>query len=189
MPLILLAIASVVIGYLMIQPMLYGGFFKDSIVVLPDHPAMEEMAREFHGAWAMALHSVSTLPFWLMVAGVVTAWALYLKWSRPFRVPCVERFAFVYRLLDNKYYFDWFNENVLAAAARGMGQRAVEGRRRGRDRRRRSTARRGPSAAWPRSLRRLQTRLPVLVCAGHGAGRFRADELAPVALPVGPAGR
>ena len=72
-PLVLLAIASVVIGYLTIQPMLYGDFFKDSIVVLPVHPAMAEMAREFRGAWGMAMHAVSTLPFWLMVAGVA-AW-------------------------------------------------------------------------------------------------------------------
>ena len=119
-PLVLLAIASVGIGYLMIQPMLYGGFFKDSIVVLPAHPAMAEMAREFHGAWGMAMHSVSTLPFWLMVAGVLVAYVLYiLKPDVPAAIR--ERFGFVYRLLDNKYYFDWFNENVLAALARGMG--------------------------------------------------------------------
>jgi NADH-quinone oxidoreductase subunit L len=120
-PLILLAIASVGIGYLMIEPMLYGGFFKDSIVVLQQHPAMGEMAREFRGAWGMAMHSISTLPFWLMMAGVLTAWAFYLKWTA---VPAMlrQRFDFVYRLLDNKYYFDWFNENVLAAAARGLGR-------------------------------------------------------------------
>ncbi|HYN59035.1 MAG TPA: NADH-quinone oxidoreductase subunit L [Rubrivivax sp.] len=120
-PLVLLAIASVGIGYLMIQPMLYGGFFKDSIVVLPLHPAMADMAREFRGAWGMAMHSVSTLPFWLMLAGVIVAYVLYiLKPELPAAIR--SRFAFVYRLLDNKYYFDWFNENVLAALARGMGQ-------------------------------------------------------------------
>ncbi len=120
-PLILLAVASVGIGYLMIEPMLYGGFFKDSIAVLQAHPAMAEMAHEFRGAWGMAMHSVSTLPFWLMVAGVVVAWTLYLKWTA---IPAMlrARFDFVYRLMDSKYYFDWFNENVLAAAARGLGQ-------------------------------------------------------------------
>ena len=77
----LLAIPSVVIGFMTIQPMLYGDFFKDSIFVdAAQHPAMNELAEEFHGAWAMALHSVSTLPFWLTLAGVVTAWAFYLKW-------------------------------------------------------------------------------------------------------------
>jgi NADH-quinone oxidoreductase subunit L len=126
LPLVLLAIASVFIGYLMIQPMLYGGFFKDSIVVLPAHPGMEEMTREFRGALGMALHSLSTLPFWLMVAGVVTAWALYLRWTG---VPAAiqARFGFVYRVLDNKYYFDWFNENVLAVLARVLGLGAWKG--------------------------------------------------------------
>jgi NADH-quinone oxidoreductase subunit L len=119
-PLILLAIASVGIGYLMIQPMLYGGFFKDSIVVVPTHPAMAELQRTFLGAWGMAMHAVSTWPFWLMVAGVVTAWALYL-WKPAIPAALRVRFDFVYRVLDNKYYFDWFNENVLAPLARGMG--------------------------------------------------------------------
>ena len=120
-PLILLAIASVGIGYLMIQPMLYGGFFKDSIVVAAVHPAMADMQRHFLGAWGMAMHSVSTLPFWLMVAGVAVAWVLYiLKPEVPAAIRA--RFDFIYRVLDNKYYFDWFNENVLAALARGMGK-------------------------------------------------------------------
>jgi NADH-quinone oxidoreductase subunit L len=125
-PLILLAIASVGIGYLMIQPMLYGGFFKDSIVVLSAHPAMGEMAREFRGAWGMAMHSVSTLPFWLMVAGVLVAYVLYiLKPEVPAAIRA--RFDFIYRVLDNKYYFDWFNENVLAGLARGLGLGAWKG--------------------------------------------------------------
>ena len=119
-PLILLAIASVGIGYLMIQPMLYGGFFADSIVVLPAHPAMAELQRTFLGAWGMAMHSVSTWPFWLMLAGVAVAWVLYL-WKPAIPAALRQRFDFIYRVLDNKYYFDWFNENVLAPLARGMG--------------------------------------------------------------------
>jgi NADH-quinone oxidoreductase subunit L len=119
-PLVLLAIASVGIGYLMIQPMLYGDFFKDSIVVAAVHPAMADMQRHFLGAWGMAMHSVETVPFWLMVAGVAVAWVLYiLKPEVPAAIRA--RFGFVYRVLDNKYYFDWFNENVLAPLARGMG--------------------------------------------------------------------
>jgi NADH-quinone oxidoreductase subunit L len=111
----------VVNGYLMIQPMLYGGFFADSIVVLPVHPAMEEMAREFRGALGMALHSVSTLPFWLMVAGIAVAWIAYL-WKPAIAATLRSRFDAVYRLLDNKYYFDWFNENVVSAGARLAGR-------------------------------------------------------------------
>ena len=120
-PLALLAIPSVFIGYLLIEPMLYGAFFKDSVFIdAARHPALHEMAEEFHGAAAMALHALGTLPFWLTVAGVVVAWALYMQWTA---VPAAlqARFGWLYRLLDHKYYFDWFNENVLAALARGVG--------------------------------------------------------------------
>jgi NADH-quinone oxidoreductase subunit L len=120
-PLVLLAVPSVVIGFMTIQPMLYGELLKDSIAVdAARHPAMQALAHEFHGATAMALHGLTTLPFWLAVAGVVTAYVFYLR--RP-DIPAAirQRFAFVYRLLDNKYYMDWFNEHVLAPAARAVG--------------------------------------------------------------------
>jgi NADH-quinone oxidoreductase subunit L len=121
-PLVLLAVPSVVIGYWTIGPLLFGDFFKDSIVVdAARHPAMAEMAGHFHGALAMALHGLTTLPFWLAVAGVALAYVFYL------RMPAIPagikaRFGFVYRLLDNKYYMDWINEHVLAAAARVAGR-------------------------------------------------------------------
>jgi len=120
-PLILLAIPSVVIGYLAIQPMLFGDFFKDSIFInLEAHPAMEELAHEFHGAAAMAAHGLTSLPFWLALAGVVSAYVCYMV------APVIPAtFARVLRpvivILENKYFFDWFNENVLARLARGLG--------------------------------------------------------------------
>ncbi len=121
LPLVLLAIPSVVIGYLTIKPMLYGDFFKDAIFFnLEKHHAMEEMAKEFHGAWAMAVHGLTTLPFWLALAGVVTAYVFYLvKPEIPAAIKA--RTGFINRILENKYYFDWFNENVLAAGARLLG--------------------------------------------------------------------
>ncbi|HUG21159.1 NADH-quinone oxidoreductase subunit L [Piscinibacter sp.] len=121
-PLVLLAVPSVVIGYWTIGPMLYGDFFKDSIIVdAARHPAMAQMTEHFHGALAMAVHGLTTLPFWLAVAGVATAYVFYLR--KP-EIPAAikARFGFVYRLLDNKYYMDWFNEHVLAAAARVAGR-------------------------------------------------------------------
>jgi NADH-quinone oxidoreductase subunit L len=122
LPLVLLAIPSVVIGYLTIQPMLFGDFFKDSIAVdAARHGAMAEMAKHFHGAGAMALHGLSTLPFWLALAGVVTAWYFYLR-NPAIPAAIKARFQPVYTLLENKYYMDWFNENVLAPAARSLGQ-------------------------------------------------------------------
>jgi NADH-quinone oxidoreductase subunit L len=122
LPLVLLAIPSVVIGYITLQPMLYGDFFKDSILVDPTrHGAMAEMAEHFHGAMAMALHGLTALPFWLALAGVVTAYVFYMM--KP-EIPAAiqARFGFIYRLLENKYYMDWINENLLAPAARAVGR-------------------------------------------------------------------
>ncbi len=120
-PLILLAIPSVVIGYMAIQPMLFGDFLKDAITVNAQaHPAMAELAKTFHGPVAMALHGVVTLPFWLALGGVVTAWYFYLK--APHIPAAIDRTLKPVRtVLENKYYMDWFNEHVLAAGARKLG--------------------------------------------------------------------
>jgi NADH-quinone oxidoreductase subunit L len=122
LPLVLLAIPSVVIGFLTVGPMLYGEFFNGAIVVDSEHhPAMEELAKEFHGAGAMALHGLTSLPFWLALAGVVLAYVFYMV--KP-EIPAAikQRFGFIYRLLENKYYMDWINENLLAPAARAAGR-------------------------------------------------------------------
>ena len=120
-PLILLAIPSVVIGFMTIQPMLFGEFFKDSISVnLKRHPAMEEIAKLFHGPAEMALHGLTAAPFWLALSGVVLAWYMYLV--NPALPAAIKRtFQPVYTLLENKYYLDWFNENVLARGTRALG--------------------------------------------------------------------
>jgi len=122
LPLVLLAIPSVVIGYLTIGPMLFGDFFKDSITVNSQHhQAMKALAEEFHGAAAMAMHSLSSLPFIFATSGVVLAYLFYLV------VPSVpvaigKALSPMIRVLENKYYLDWFNENVLAAGARLLGR-------------------------------------------------------------------
>ena len=120
-PLVLLAIPSVVIGFMTIEPMLYGEFFKGAIAVNADkHPVMQELAHAFHGPLAMAIHALTTAPFWLALAGVVSAWYMYLV--NP-AVPAA--FARALRplvvLLENKYFLDWFNENILARGARLLG--------------------------------------------------------------------
>jgi NADH-quinone oxidoreductase subunit L len=121
-PLVLLALPSVFIGYLTIEPMLYGNFLKDAITVdAAAHPAMAEMAAAFHGAWGMALHGLTTLPFWLALAGVVVSYFFYMV--KPGIPAAIARtFAPVVRVLENKYYMDWINENILAAAARALGR-------------------------------------------------------------------
>ena len=120
-PLVLLAIPSVVIGFLTIQPMLFGDFFKDAIFVNPQaHPAMAELAHGFHGAAAMALHGLMTPPFWLALGGVVTAYVFYMVAPAiPATLARVLRPLIV--VLENKYFMDWINENILARLARGLG--------------------------------------------------------------------
>lgn len=120
-PLVLLAIPSVLIGYFTIGPMLHGDFFKDVIYVNHAlHPAMEEISSKFHGAAAMASHSLSTLPLWLAVAGVVSSYVFYMMF--PAIPAAIKRVAQpIYTLLENKYYLDWFNENILARGARLLG--------------------------------------------------------------------
>ncbi len=120
-PLILLAIPSVVIGFMTIQPMLFGEFFKDAIFVnLERHPAMEELAKVFHGPVQMALHGLMAAPFWLALAGVVLSYYMYMV--NPALPAAIKRRALpIFTLLDNKYYLDWFNENVLARGVRALG--------------------------------------------------------------------
>jgi NADH-quinone oxidoreductase subunit L len=120
-PLVLLAIPSVVIGFMTIQPMLFGDFFKDAIFVNEHlHPAMEELAQEFHGAAAMALHGLTSLPFWLALSGVVTAYVFYMVApSIPATLAKVLRPVVI--VLENKSFMDWINENILARAARLIG--------------------------------------------------------------------
>jgi len=120
-PLVLLAIPSVVIGFVAIGGMLFGDYFGAAIFVdAAKHPAMKELAAHFHGATEMALHGFMTAPFWLGLFGVGLAWFLYLK--RP-DIPALiqSRFQGLYRLLDNKYYLDRINEVVFAGGARRLG--------------------------------------------------------------------
>ncbi|MBW6494821.1 MAG: NADH-quinone oxidoreductase subunit L [Burkholderiaceae bacterium] len=120
-PLILLAIPSVLIGLYTVAPMLFGDYFKDVIFVGANHPAMMELGEEFHGWVALGLHSVQTLPFWLALSGVASAYYCYLV--NPKLPETLARvFSGVYRILMNKYYLDRFNEIVFAGGARLIGQ-------------------------------------------------------------------
>ena len=120
-PLVLLAIPSVIIGFVTIQPMLFGDFFKGAIEVNAHaHPVMEELGHAFHGPVAMALHAFGTLPFWLAAAGVALSYYMYMvNKALPSKIKAT--FQPIYTLLENKYYMDWINENILAKFARGLG--------------------------------------------------------------------
>jgi len=120
-PLLLLAIPSVVIGYFTIDTMLFGDFFKDAIFVNEDqHEAMHELGHAYHGAIAMALHAFSSAPFWLALSGVVSSFYMYM--INPAVPTAIKRACMpIYNLFENKYYMDWINENILARGARALG--------------------------------------------------------------------
>ena len=119
-PLILLAIPSVIIGYFTVGPMLHGSFFNGVITVDPQHTAMEELTRDFHGALEMGLSSFLSLPFGLALAGVVVAYYCYMV-NRKVPEWFFHKFHAIYTLLDNKYYMDKFNDVVFAGGARLIG--------------------------------------------------------------------
>jgi NADH-quinone oxidoreductase subunit L len=120
LPLVLLAIPSAVIGWLTVQPVLFEGFFNGAIRVDESHDVLKELAIEFHDPLTFLSHAFESPVLWLGALGFVSAWLFFLKkpeWAdtaaKVFKVP---RF-----ILENKYGFDWFNENVLAAGTRLLG--------------------------------------------------------------------
>ncbi len=119
-PLLALAVPSLAIGYMTIDPMLFGEYFGNAIYVADSHAAMRELEQHFHGALAMGLHSVVTLPFWLAVAGVGTAWFFYMK-RQDIPAMIQKKFSLIYTILENKYGFDQFNDWFFAGGARKLG--------------------------------------------------------------------
>ena len=120
-PLVLLAIPSIIIGAIAADSMITGEYFKGVITVFADrHPAMAALAEHWHGWVAMALHGFTSLPFWLMIAGIATAWYFYLvNPAIPARLQ--QTFKGIYTVLENKYYLDRFNEWFFAGGARRLG--------------------------------------------------------------------
>ncbi|TDJ45799.1 MAG: NADH-quinone oxidoreductase subunit L [Gammaproteobacteria bacterium] len=121
-PLIALAIPSVLIGWFTVGPVLFGSFFSDSIFVLEHQDVVGELAAEFHGPMAFVTHAFvnfTSPALYLAAAGAAVAWFLYI--FRP-ALPALlqQRLSWPHRLLTNKYYFDWFNEQVLARTTRGV---------------------------------------------------------------------
>jgi len=120
-PLVLLAIPSVVIGAIFVGDMAFGDFFGKAIFVLPEHDVLGELAKEFHGWFGMVLHAIWTLPFWLAFSGVAVAWFFYMK--RPDIPDWLEqKLSFVHTVLVNKYFADKFNEIVFAGGSIGLGK-------------------------------------------------------------------
>ena len=119
-PLIALAIPSVIIGALYVEPMLFAGFFGDAIQVKPEHDVLAQLAAGYHGVVGFVLHGMMMPPFWLAMAGVGTAYYFYMV--RPDIPEAIKRrFSGIHAMLENKYGFDSFNEVVFAGGSRGIG--------------------------------------------------------------------
>ena len=119
-PLILLAIPSIYTGWVYIDRMLFGGYFGDAIVVREPHAVLAALREEWHGPWAFVLHGLSSPVFWLAIAGIAAATYCYL--INPALPARLQKMAGgLYTLLDNKYYFDKFNDWFFAGGARGVG--------------------------------------------------------------------
>jgi len=120
-PLILLAIPSVLIGWFTIEPVLFGGWLDDSIKVLEGNDVLAELSHHFHGATAMALHSIQTLPFWLMVTGLIIATVIY-RFRLEYAASVKRRVPVLFNLLENKYYFDRFYQKTFADGSLKLGK-------------------------------------------------------------------
>ena len=121
-PLVLLAIPSLVIGYLTVGPVLFGGYFGEAIVVLPQHDVLAQVGADFHGPLTFMLHGLLQPPFWLAMAGLGSAWYVYTQ-KPQIAANLAASFPRLHALLLNKYGCDDFNEAVFAAGGRGLGNR------------------------------------------------------------------
>ena len=120
-PLTVLAIPSVILGAFMIGPALFQDYFGDAIVVLGAHDVLTEIGKGYHGVWGFTLHAFKAAPVYLALAGVLTAWLLYIKFPH---VPAIlaDKLSFVHKLLLEKYYLDKFNQAFFAGGTRKIGQ-------------------------------------------------------------------
>lgn len=126
-PLVLLAIPSVMAGQLLIGPMLFSEptILGNTIFVLPQHQVIHEIGSEFHGAMIMALEAGKTLTFWLSISGILTAWffsAGFPQWSTYLKKKC----SVLYAVLINKYGFDELNQIVFIQGTQDMGRMCYE---------------------------------------------------------------
>ena len=127
LPLLLLAIPSMVAGAMFIQPMAFGDYFTGSILVLPQHDVIGEIAASYQDKSTLAIifgfmvHGILQPPFWLAVAGIFLAWLFYIRMPElPAKI--TTRVAPLHKLLMNKYYLDDFNQKVFANGTVGIGR-------------------------------------------------------------------
>ena len=122
LPLVLLAIPSVVIGWFTVGPMLFGGWFGGAIHVEEVHDVLGEIGKEFHGPLAMLAHSFGmTSPFWPALLGFIVATYIWL-----FNPGITAKFKSalrpLYSLLDHKYWIDELYQAVFARGGIALGR-------------------------------------------------------------------
>lgn len=123
LPLVLLAIPSVILGYILYMPILFNepSLLGSSIFVLPEHNVLKELSHEVTSPFASAIHAFSSLTFWITVAGALIAWVCYIA------VPTIPAYlarhgSLIYTILINKYGFDRFNDFVFVKGIKGLGR-------------------------------------------------------------------
>lgn len=122
LPLVILAIPSVILGYILYMPMIFAAkpLLSASIFVLPEHNVLAELAREIHSPFQSVIHAFGSLTFWLTMSGIFIAWLCYIA------IPSIpgmlaEKLTLLYRILINKYGFDAFNNRVIVAGTKVLG--------------------------------------------------------------------
>lgn len=121
-PLILLSIPALLVGFFAIDPLLFSDFFEQAIVVMPGHDAMVHLREHYHGALAMMEHSLSSSVFWLAIAGVALSAVMYLLMPGTLPALFAKVFAWPKRILDGAYGFDDFNNAVFGGGSRLLGR-------------------------------------------------------------------
>lgn len=122
-PLVALAIPSIVLGAILIEPMLFAQkpLLGSAVFVLPQHDVVAEIGKHYHGAMGMIIDGLFSAPFWFVVAGFLVAWVCYIA------VPSIpeklsSKLNIIYRILLNKFGFDDFNELAFMRGTRALGQ-------------------------------------------------------------------
>lgn len=123
LPLIILAIPSIIIGYALFMPFLFDSpaLLSKSLFVLPEHNVLAQLGHEISSALGLALHAPHSLTFWLTLAGIGMAYIAYIVFPT---IPAMlaSNCSWIYRLLLNKYGFDSFNEKIFVPFIKTLGR-------------------------------------------------------------------
>jgi len=122
-PLVILAIASIVLGFLLVQDFIYTapGLLGNSVTILPQYDVLHQLQVEFHGVWVTVVRSFHTMAFWFSVAGIFCAWFMVIVAPR---IPALLQryFPFLHYILVKQYGFDAFNNLVFERGTQNLSR-------------------------------------------------------------------